>query len=175
MLIERFNTDEPVGGYISLADAMAELAGGGLMQKKFFSAAAAVLVAAGGAACSSPAASPPPGELPPGTARVTINDRALPAVNVVKCMPIRSLTTINAGNAAAGVTAQISNEAGLVAKTIGINDMGGFTGRYMSGLEGKADVSMAGQTYIIRGTAAGFVAENPSLRTTRTFVIEVSC
>jgi hypothetical protein len=36
MLIERFNTDEPGGSYISLADAMADLAGGGLMQKKFF-------------------------------------------------------------------------------------------------------------------------------------------
>ena len=175
MLIERFNTDEPGGSYISLADTMADLAGGGLMQKKFFSAAAAVLVAAGAAACSSPTASPPPGEIPAGTARVTINDRALPAVNAVKCMPIRSLTTITAGNATAGLTAQISNEAGLVAKTISINDMGGFTGRYMSGLEGKADVSMAGQTYIMRGTAAGFDTENPSVRTTRTFTIEVSC
>ena len=106
---------------------------------------------------------------------MAINDRALPAVNVVKCMPIRSLTTINAGNAAAGLTAQISNEAGLVAKTISINDMGGFTGRYMSGLEGKADVSMTGQTYIMRGTADGFDDANPSVRTTRTFAIEVSC
>ena len=175
MSTERFNTDEPGGSYISLAAAMADLTGGGLMQKKFFSAAVAVLVAAGAAACSSPAASPPPGEIPPGTARVAINDRALPAVNVVKCMPIRSLTTINAGNAAAGLTAQISNEVGLVAKTISINDMGGFTGRYMSGLEGKADVSMTGLTYIIRGTADGFGTENPSVRTTRTFAIEVSC
>jgi ipoprotein LpqH len=175
MLIERFDTDLPGGSYISLADAMADLAGGGLMQRKFFSTAAAVLVAAGAAACSSPAASPPPGEIPPGTARVTINDRTLPAVHVVKCMPIRSLTTINAGDAAAGLTAQISNEAGLEAKAISINDMGGFTGRYMSGLEGKADVSMAGQTYIMRGTADGFDTANPTVRMTRTFAIEVSC
>jgi hypothetical protein len=175
MLIERSNTDEPGGSYISLADAMADLAGGGLMQKKFFNAAAAVLVAAGAAACSSPTASPPPGEIPAGTARVTINDRALPAVNAVKCMPIRSLTTITAGNAAAGVTALVSNETGLEAKTININDMGGFTGRYTSGLEGRADVSMTGRTYIFRGTADGFDAANPSVRTTDTFAIEVSC
>ena len=174
-MIERITADEPGGSYISLAAAMADLTGGGLMQKKFFSAAVAVLVAAGAAACSSPAASPPAGEIPSGTARVTLNDRVLPAVNVVKCMPIESLTTINAGNAAAGLTAQISNEAGLVAKTISINDMGGFTGRYMSGLEGKADVSMTGRTYLIRGTADGFGTENPSVRTTRTFAIEVSC
>gem|GEM_PF-646257 len=173
-MIERFNTDEPGGSYISLADAMADLAGGGLMQKKFFNAAA-VLVAAGAAACSSPTVSPPPGEIPAGTARVTINDRALPAMNAVKCMPIRSLTTITAGNAAAGVTALVSNETGLAAKTISINDMGGFTGRYMSGLEGKADVSMRGRTYIFRGAADGFDTQNPSVRTTSTFAIEISC
>ena len=106
---------------------------------------------------------------------MTINDKALPTVNTVKCMPIRSLTTITAGNAAAGVTALVSNETGLEAKTISINDMGGFTGRYMSGLEGKADVSMTGRTYIFRGTADGFDTANPSVRTTSTFAIEVSC
>ena len=154
---------------------MADLAGGGLMYKMFFKAAAAALVASGAAACSSPAAAPPPGEIPAGTARVTINDRALPAVNAVKCMPIRSLTTITAGNAAAGVTALVSNETGLEAKTISINDMGGFTGSYMSGLGGKADVSMTGRTYIIRGTADGFDTERPSVRTTSRYTIEVSC
>jgi len=106
---------------------------------------------------------------------VTINNRALPAVNAVKCMPIRSLTTITAGTAAAGVTALVSNETGLEAKTISINDMGGFTGRYMNGLEGKADVSMRGRTYIFRGAADGFDTQNPSVRTTSTFAIEISC
>jgi lipoprotein LpqH len=174
-LIERFNTDAPGGSYISLADAKADLAGGGFMHEKFFNAAAAALIAAGVAACSSPTASPRPGEIPAGTARVTINDRAVPAMNAVKCTPIRSLTTITAGNDAQGFTALVSNEAGLEAKTITINDLGGFAGRYMSGLEGKADVSMTGRTYIIHGAADGFDAENPSVRTTSTFAIEVSC
>jgi ipoprotein LpqH len=174
-LIARFNTDKPGGSYISLADAMADLAGGGLMYKMFFNAAAAALVASGAAACSSPAAAPPPGEIPAGTARVTINDKALPVVNAVKCLPIRSLTTITAGNETAGVTALVSNDAGLEAKTISINDMGGFTGSYMSGLGGKADVSMTGRTYIIRGTADGFDTANPHVRTTSTFAIQVSC
>jgi ipoprotein LpqH len=174
-LIERINTDKSGGSYISLADVMANLAGGGRMQKKFFNAAVAALVAAGAAACSSPTVPPPPGEIPAGTAKVTINDRALPVVNAVRCLPIRSLTTITAGNEAAGVTALVSNDTGLEAKSISINDMGGFTGRYMSGLGGKADVSMTGRTYIIRGTADGFDTENPHVRTTSTFAIEVSC
>jgi hypothetical protein len=145
------------------------------MRKKFFNAAAAALVAAGAAACSSPTASAPPGEIPAGTARVTINDRALPTVNAVKCTPIRSLTVITAGNEGEGVTALVSNETGLEAKTISINDLGGFTGRYMNGLEGKAHVSMAGHTYIFHGTADGFDSQNPSVRTTSRFAIKVSC
>lgn len=154
---------------------MADLAGGGIMHKKFFGAAAGALVVAGAAACSSPTASPPSSDVPGGTARVTINGRTLPAVHEVKCVPISSLTTITAGDAGVGVTAQVSNEAGLEAKNISINDMGGFTGRYLAGLEGKADVQMAGRTYTFRGTADGFDTENPSVRTTSRFAIRVAC
>lgn len=50
--------------------------------------------------------------------------------------------------------------------------MGGFTGRYASEFEGHASVSMAGRTYIFRGTADGFDA---SVRTSKTFAIEISC
>jgi ipoprotein LpqH len=174
-LTERITADEPGGSYISIADAMADLAGGGLMQKRFFNAAAAAVVAAGAAACSSASVTPPPGEIPGGTARVTINDRALPMVNTVKCTPIRSLTTITAGNEAQGVTALVSSETGLTAKTININNMGGFTGRYASEFEGHANVSMEGRTYIFRGRADGFDADETSVRTSKTFVIEISC
>lgn len=145
------------------------------MHKPFLYAVAAALVAAVAAGCSSPAASPAPGEIPAGTARVTINDRALPALHTVACVPIRSLTTITAGDGSAGVNAQISNEAGLEAKAVNINDMGGFTGRYTSGLEGKADVRMTGRTYVIRGTATGFDSGKPSARITSTYAIEISC
>jgi lipoprotein LpqH len=149
---------------------------GELVQKRFFNATAVALIAAGIAACSSsPAASPPRGALPAGTARVTINSRALPATTAVKCAPIGSLTTITTGDPAAGVTALVSNETGLIAKSVSINDLGGFTGSYMEGLDGKTDVSMAGETYVIRGTAHGFDTDNPSMRTTGTFAIQVAC
>jgi ipoprotein LpqH len=149
---------------------------GGLVQKRFFNATAAALIAAGTAACSSsPPASPPPGALPAGTARVTINDKALPATTAVKCAQIGSLTTITTGDRAAGVKALVSNETGLTAKSVTITDLGGFTGSYMKGLDGKADVSMTAQTYIIRGTADGFATDSPSVRTPGTFAIQVAC
>jgi lipoprotein LpqH len=148
---------------------------GGLVQKRFFNVAAAALIAAGVGACSSSPPASPPGALPPGTARVTINNRALPATTAVKCLPIASLTTITTGDTAAGVTALVSNETGLIAKSVSINDLGGFTGSYMEGLNRKADVSMTGVTYLIRGIADGFNADNPSMRTTGTFAIQIAC
>ncbi|WP_332108037.1 lipoprotein LpqH [Mycobacterium mantenii] len=149
---------------------------GGLVQKRFFNKTAATLVAASVAACSSsPPASAPPGVLAAGTARVTINDRELPATTSVKCSPIGTLTTITTGDMAAGVTALVSNETGLTAKSVSITNLGGFTGTYMKGLDGKADVSMTDQTYVIRGTADGFDTDNPSVRTTGTFAIRVAC
>lgn len=174
-MVERFNTDEPRGSYISLADVMANLAAGGLMQRRFFNATTAALIAAGAAACSSPPASPPRGELPARTAKVTINNRALPTTTAVKCAPIGSLTTITTGDRATGVKALVSNDTGLMAKSINISDVGGFTGSYMNGLGGKPDVSMSGRTYVIRGAANGFYADNPTMRTTGTFAIQVSC
>jgi ipoprotein LpqH len=113
--------------------------------------------------------------LPAGTARVTINDRTLPAMTTVKCAPIASLTTIATGDQAAGVKALVSNETGLTVKSVSITDLGGFTGSYMKGLDGKADVSVTDQTYLIRGTAEGFNTDNPSMRTTGTFAIRVAC
>jgi ipoprotein LpqH len=177
-LIERFITGRPGGGYISLAKGMAGMARnrGGLVQKRFFNATAAAVMAAGIGACSSsPPASPAPGALPAGTARVTINDKVLPATTAVKCAQIGSLTTITTGDTAAGVKALVSNETGLTAKSVTITDLGGFTGNYIKGLDGKADVSMTAQTYIIRGTADGFVTDNPSVRALGTFAIQVAC
>jgi hypothetical protein len=145
------------------------------VQKRFFKAAAAVVIAAGAAACSSSPPSPPPGALPAGTAKVTINDRTLSAMTAVRCAPIASLTTISTADKAAGITALVSNEAGLTVKSVSVTDLGGFTGSYMKGLDGKADVSMTDQTYVIRGTAEGFDTNNPSVRTTGTFAIHVAC
>lgn len=83
--------------------------------------------------------------------------------------------TITTGDMTAGVTAVVSNATGLTAKSVSINDLGGFTGNYMDGLGGKTDVSMTGETYLIRGTADGFDTDNPSMRATGSFAVQVAC
>ncbi|BBU20994.1 lipoprotein LpqH [Mycobacterium xenopi] len=133
------------------------------------------LVAAGVGACSSSPSSLPPGALPAGTAKVTINDRALPETTAVKCTAIGPLTRIVTGDRAAGITALVSNQTRLAAKSVTITDLGGFTGSYTEGLSGNADTSMKDQTYVIRGTAAGFDTAKPNLRTTASFALRVAC
>jgi lipoprotein LpqH len=149
----------------------------GVVRNRLVGASAVTMIAASLAACSSSpsAAPPPPGTLPAGTANVVIDAQALPDTTVVKCMPVGSLTNIAAGNPAAGVTALVSNSNRLSAKSVTINDLGGFTGSYMEGLAGKADVTMVDQTYLIRGTAEGFDSDNPYQRTTHSFSLKVAC
>jgi len=150
---------------------------GALVQKRFSNASAAVLIAASIGACSSSpgATAPQPGTLRAGTAQVTINNQVLPETHAVECIPAGSLTTITTGDTSAGTRAFVSSENALTAKAVNINDLGGFTGSYTQGLEGKADVTMNGYTYTIRGSAEGFDTNNPSLRAAGTFTIKVAC
>lgn len=148
------------------------------MHKRFRNASVAVVVAASISACSSsPGATPPqPGTLPAGTAQVTINNQALPLTHTVTCMPVGSLTMITTGDTVAGTNAVVSNQNSLTAKVVNITDLGGFTGSYMYGLNGsKADVTMTGYTYTIRGSAEGFDTKNPSARAAGTFTMRVAC
>jgi hypothetical protein len=146
------------------------------VHKRFSNASAAIVVAASISACSSSlSATPQPGTLPTGTAQVTINDQVLPMTHAVTCAPAGPLTMITTGDTAAGANAFVSNENALAAKTVNITDLGGFTGSYMQGLKGKADVTMNGYTFTIRGAAEGFDTKNPSMTTAGTFTIKVAC
>jgi hypothetical protein len=149
---------------------------GALVENRFVAVPAVALFVVGIGGCSSPPApSPPPGTLSAGTAQVTINDKDMPITHAVACTPSGSLTTIATGDAAAGVTALVSNGVAVTAKSVIIHDLGGFTGSYSEGLDGRAEATMSNRTYTIRGVAYGFNADNPSARTTDTFAVKVAC
>ena len=63
----------------------------------------------------------------------------------------------------------------LIAKSVSIRDLGGFTGSFNEGLGGNATVSLDGATYTITGSADGFDTDNPSFRSTGTFTIKAAC
>ncbi|WP_231985384.1 lipoprotein LpqH [Mycobacterium sp. E796] len=137
--------------------------------------AAALLIAASVGACSPSYNGTAPGTLPGGTAQLTINDGASRQSGTVNCLPMGWLTRISTGDTAEGVTAFVSNENALGAKSVNINDVDGFTGSYVEGLQGDAYVSMSGHTYTIRGTAEGFDRDKPSVRATGRFTVKVAC
>ena len=140
-------------------------------------AVAAVLVSGVMAGCSSspPPEKPQPGTLLAGTAQITVNGIDTGTTEAVQCKAAGTLTTITTGDDASGVTAMVSNKSGLVAESVSINNLGGFTGSYNAGLGGAAKVTMTGSTYDINGTADGFDTDQPSFRTGGTFAIKVSC
>lgn len=139
----------------------------------------AVLALAGCSSSPPPAYQPPQGALIPGTAQVTVDGRDAGTTDSVRCDTVGSLTMISTGDAESpdgpGVSAMVSNADGLVARLIGITDLGGFTGSYAQNLQGEANVTMTDRTYDIDGVVAGFAADNPSFRATTPFRIKIAC
>ena len=144
------------------------------MRYRWVGAAVAVTAIAG---CSSetPQYQPPPGALVAGTAQVTVNGQDSGTTNAVQCSSTGSLTTIDTGDQSSGITAMVSNKDELIAESVSINNVGGFTGSYNAGLGGTAKVVMTDRTYDITGTADGFETAKPSFRAEGTFAIKVSC
>jgi lipoprotein LpqH len=137
--------------------------------------AAVAVTAMTGCSSEPPEYNPAPGALVAGTAQVTVNGQDTGTTEAVQCSSLGSLTTINTGDQASGVAAMVSNKDELTAESVGINNLGGFTGSYNAGLGGTAKVTMTGRTYDITGTADGFDTAKPSFRSSATFSIKVSC
>ncbi|WP_428371177.1 lipoprotein LpqH [Mycolicibacterium sp.] len=137
-------------------------------------AAAAALTLAG---CSSepPEYQPSSGSLSAGTAQVTVNGHDAGTNTTVQCSQAGSMTTINTGDDASGISAVVDSQEDLVVRQVGIRDLGGFTGSYNDGLGGEASATMTGRTFTISGTADGFDTDEPSFRSSGTFEIKVAC
>jgi hypothetical protein len=140
-----------------------------------WAAIAASALAVAGCSSEPPAYEPAPGTLVAGTAQVTVNGQDAGTTEAVQCSATGPLTTITTGDQQSGVTAMVSNQDELVAESVGIRNLGGFTGSYNDGLGGTAEVTMTGRTYHITGTADGFETASPSFRTSGTFAVVVSC
>lgn len=149
------------------------------MKNRWVPTCCVAAIVAGLAGCSSPPEyTPPKGELIAGTAQVTVNGRDAGTTDAVQCNTTGYLTTITTGDQTSGVTAMVSNKEELAVESVGINNVGGFTGSYTAGVGDTAeaaDIAMTGRTYDISGAADGFDTDNPSFRASGTFAIRVSC
>lgn len=147
------------------------------MRSQFRGMAIALLSVGALVSCSDgePAVALPRDAVPSGTAQVKLDDGAIGTSDAVVCTSVATSTIIKTGDDAAGTTSTVTNDDTLAVASVDIRNIAGFTGSQWTGLQGDAKVRMAGQTYVITGTARGFTADNPSATSTQPFAITVSC
>jgi ipoprotein LpqH len=136
----------------------------------------AVVFAVALAGCSGEEPAPrPPGNLPAGTAEISIESAALGSTKDVSCSSNGSVTTITTGNETAGTTSAVDNSDGLTVQYVEMRNIDGFTGSYWADLGSEAEVKMAENAFHITGAATGFDDSKPSARATKAFSISVAC
>ncbi len=143
------------------------------VRNRIASTAAAALVVGGIAACSSE----PPQANHPSQASITINGNTLASKQRVTCVQQQWYWTINIGDQkVSGATVSLDGSGDkLVAKSVHILNLGGFTGMYSVGDGGDADVNFSADTFTITGTAEGFNTDKPGERAKASFKIAATC
>jgi hypothetical protein len=112
--------------------------------------------------------------LPPGAAQLRISGKDVRSSNSVHCEVDGYLTTLTIANEPYRMTAMVSNAGKLKLEWVRIHDLNGFTGSYSSGLNGNAEVTMTGPTYVVTGNAYGSNVDNPKM-ITNPFEMKIAC
>ncbi len=144
------------------------------MQRRYTAATLLLLLATAGCSSGPPALKLPNGAFPSGTAQVTVNGSETGRTHEVECESIgRGLTRISIGSAGTRTTLLVGEAR--TPKEVAFDNVEGFTGSYWQDLQGSARLAVVDQTYTLSGTAAGFNAEQPYIRTVTDFTVKVAC
>ena len=134
-------------------------------------AAAAALAVAALSACGSTES---PARIA-NTGSVTINGTDV-KTTIVKCSQLEWFRTIRIGDTQSGATIVIDHHAEpITAESVRIQNLGGFTGMYSQHDGGKADASLRGDTFTIKGSAEGYKTDTPGEPATADFKITATC
>ena len=140
------------------------------MPNRIAAAAGAALMVAVLGACS-----PPPQTSISSTASVTVDGNDA-KINIVKCVQLEWYRTIDIGGDYSGATVVIDEHAQpLVAQSVRIQNLGGFTGMYSKDDGGDVSMSLSGDNFTITGTANGFKTDKPGEPAAADFKIIATC
>ena len=140
------------------------------MPNRIAAAAGAVLTVAVVGACT-PRPQPPLSS----AASVSVNGNDAQIHNVT-CSQLEWYRTIDIGGEYSGAAIVIDEHAQpLVAKSVRIKNLGGFTGMHSNDDAGNADVSLSGDSFTITGTANGFKTDKPDEPATAVFKTTATC
>jgi ipoprotein LpqH len=111
-----------------------------------------------------------------GTASVTVNGNVA-KFNIVNCTQVEWYRTIRIGGELSGVTVAVDERREpVIAESVRIQNLGGFTGTYSQG-DGSdaANISLSNGKFTITGTAHGYKVDKPGEPATANFKIVAAC
>ena len=109
------------------------------------------------------------------TASVIVNGDTT-NVSVVKCDQLEWYRTIDIGGEFAGAKVVIDQrKEPIIAESVHIKNLGGFTGMYSQGDGGSADMSLSGDRYTITGSVTGFKTDKPGEPASAAYKIVARC
>jgi ipoprotein LpqH len=137
-------------------------------------AAAAALVVAPISVVSACGSTESPARLA-STGSVTVNGNNV-KMHSVRCSQLEWFRTIEIGGEVAGATVTIDqNVTPIVATSVRIQNLGGFTGMYSQHDGGSANATLSGDTFTVSGTAEGYKTDKAGEPATADFKITASC
>jgi ipoprotein LpqH len=149
--------------------------------------AAAATVVAGLAGCSSNksstgASSSAPSATgssapAPGGSKVIIDGQTQNVTGQATCTQVNGNLSIGIGDPTDGIGAVVSNADPPVVQAVGLGNLTGATLGYSAGApnQANAQATKSGNSYTIKGTAAGSTSANPPQPVSKPFEIDVTC
>lgn len=141
--------------------------------------AAVATVVAGLAGCSSNKSNTSSNTSTPAAAaeKVVIDGQSQNVTGPVSCTQAGGNTNIGIGDAANGIGAVVSNADPPVVQAVGLGNLTGATLGYAAGApnQGTVQATKTGNSYTIKGTAAGVNMANPQQQLTKSFEMDVTC
>lgn len=83
--------------------------------------------------------------------------------------------TIMTGDDKSGAKVVVETGDGIKASSVVITNVSDFTGTVLENSIGKAEASMIGNTFRVKGIAQGATTENPNQVTTANFEVKANC
>ena len=113
----------------------------------------------------------------PGGSKVIIDGQTQNVAGQVSCTQVNGNLSIGIGDPTTGIGAVVTNADPPVVQAVGLGNLTGVTLGYSAGAQnqGNAQATKSGNSYTIKGTAAGANSANPQQALTKSFEMDVTC
>jgi ipoprotein LpqH len=113
----------------------------------------------------------------PGGSKVIIDGQTQNVAGQVSCTQVNGNLSIGIGDPTTGIGAVVTNADPPVVQAVGLGNLTGATLGYSAGAQNQANAqaTKSGNSYTIKGTAAGINSTNPQQALSKSFEMDVTC